>query len=667
MTTDTILRQANIKLPPGAIAPDEYDPRWGADIPADFVVSRNRDGTPLSRYGMACWDRTPYDAHHEEGRLYFNEWEGEGATTSQLQLMDEMRWIIFLMIWVKHGPALGNVTLIKYVNALRAAARHCDKRHIRIQDLLSDPDGLLQAWPGHLLANVLSIVSHLRQMGPEVVGFTVMRTNDMGAIVEAAREWSDGLKQHPPIPVRLYSIILSNLDKEMSEIERILDRLLGLAEECFSDRLAGLAYTNQSNLRRELGVKYDYMRPDFKTLVAKYGLNEFWGTRAYDPSRMGLGTALSEVQAALCLQIQAWGGMRGKEGRTLPYSCSYQEVHAGKTHFFVKGKTTKMAKSKVKRTEWVTSIEGKAAIDIAQRISKVIYSAFDRVPGGESGEINDFLLFPSASSVAIRRQKVSAAAIELYIFPRLRVLVGPIIEQGDIDELVRIDPLREWQDEPQFEVGKPWRLTSHQLRRSLALYARANGVSFPTMKRQLQHITEAMTRYYAKGSASAKRMTAGQKDHIGLEWQQAGPVAMFLQYMDEVLEGDRSDLIGPHAKFAKTRLVDENGIWLVSRTVLEERFKRGEMSYESTPVGGCVNPNPCHRSPFRVITGECVREMCEHGVISEKKVVRLIKIEADSVAKMKRKGGNLPEISQKEKDLQELQQGYEAFSKAART
>ena len=90
----------------------------------------------------------------------------------------------------------------------------------------------------------------------------------------------------------------------------------------------------------------------------------------------------------------------------------------------------------------------------------------------------------------------------------------------------QIDPHRAWRSEPRFQLGVPWTLTSHQLRRSLALYAQRSGlVSLPSLRRQLQHITEEMSRYYARGSAFANNIIGDNKHHFGHDWQDAQPVS----------------------------------------------------------------------------------------------------------------------------------------------
>src|SRR5258706_10613078 len=131
-------------------------------------------------------------------------------------------------------------------------------------------------------------------------------------------------------------------------------------------------------------------------------------------------------------------------------------------------------------------------------------------------------------------------------FTGFRVLLQPIIEEADLRELEQIDPHRAWRSEERFKPGIPWTFTSHQLRRSLALYAQRSGlVSLPSLRRQLQHVTEEMSRYYARGSTGAKDLIGDNKHHFGCDWQDAQPVSAAMSYLQNVLLTDEV-LFGAH-------------------------------------------------------------------------------------------------------------------------
>ena len=61
------------------------------------------------------------------------------------------------------------------------------------------------------------------------------------------------------------------------------------------------------------------------------------------------------------------------------------------------------------------------------------------------------------------------------------------------------------------------------------MYAHRSGlVTLPTLKRQLQHITQEMSMYYARGSAFAKGFIDTDKTHFAKEWAEAQGLSGYL-------------------------------------------------------------------------------------------------------------------------------------------
>jgi hypothetical protein len=192
-------------------------------------------------------------------------------------------------------------------------------------------------------------------------------------------------------------------------------------------------------------------------------------------------------------------------------------------------------------------------------------------------------------------------------FPGLSLLLQPTIEEADLRELEQIDPHRAWRSEEQFTLGIPWTLTSHQLRRSLALYAQRSGlVSLPSLRRQLQHVTEEMSRYYARGSACAKNLIGDYKHHFGREWQEAQPVSAAMSYLYNVLLTDEV-LFGAHGNWVENRFRGADHTVIVDREATLRRFKKGELAYRETSLGGCASTQTCDKLPIGWLNIECVK------------------------------------------------------------
>ena len=208
-------------------------------------------------------------------------------------------------------------------------------------------------------------------------------------------------------------------------------------------------------------------------------------------------------------------------------------------------------------------------------------------------------------------------------FLTLRARLQIPIEDADLQELEQIDLHRSWRSEDKFQVGKPWILTSHQLRRSLALYAQRSGlVSLPSLRRQLQHITEEMSRYYARGSAFARNFIGDDKEHFGLEWQKTQPISSGLSFLLNVVLSD-DVLFGGYANWLDHRLRNTDNPVVIDRKATLRRFKKGELSYRETPVGGCVKIGECDQIAFRWLDVDCLSG-CRNLVGRLSKLERII-------------------------------------------
>lgn len=656
--------QEQIQLPVGTVVPDEYAPSKGGIPPNDFVVTQNKDGSALSLYGQLSWDRTPYDPDGRTATISFSFWREGELTPQRDQLACELRWLMFVLIYLRPGQGLSNNTLRNYLNILSVIARFCESRSIQIQEMLADPLLVIESLGGqmYLASSLAGLIVLLNQLGPDVIGFGVVNNKAIQELQKLKRAWINDSKQHPPIPTRIYSTILSALSHELDEFELVADRILKLFEECANDPLLGRHPTKQWATRKRLKLENETRRLEFPDLLRKYDLEDYWSASGYENSVRGLSSILTEVMTTASLQIQAFTGMRSNEVEALPYFCLV-EVKRDEDctiHYIVKGRITKHAHGKIKRVQWVTSESGRKAIWIAQRISKSVYKTRGEIPKNSLTRINSHHLFISPGFV--KHGAINApAGLGLGKIPTLRARLQPVILEEHLLELEEIDPHRAWRAEKAFQIGQPWTLTSHQLRRSLALYAQRSGlVSLPSLKRQLQHITQEMAMYYCRGSAFANDFIGGghREKHFGEEWQESQPISQFLSYAAHVLLKDET-LFGVHSHWIEHRLRDSDGIVLFDRAVTLKRFQKGEIAYQETPLGGCVRVGECDKNPLDLIHVECITTHCKNLVGSKSKLERVIAAQNNRVEKLKQINPKSPEYRHENADLTVLKKTLE--------
>jgi hypothetical protein len=626
--------EPKIDLPAGAVAPDAYDDSGGRVPPDDFVVSRKRDGTPASVYGELSWDRTHYDPEYRSRRLNFRYWDVGDLTPLRDQLSRELRWLMFLLMWKREGSPLAFSTLERYLSALRDLAQFSERHACRIRDLLSDPARLTAYLATDISVCKMKLLSSLlcalTPLGADEIGFHVLGGSTLRELRALIARYKRSRKQHPPIPTRIYSAIIAELVRELDAFDVVADRYLALVAICAKNTLMGRSQRNQRDRAQEHGLARSEYRPEFPALLPKYELVHYFSANDLSCNVTGLSAGLSAVQMAAKLLIQTFSGMREDEARTLPYDCLETSVSNGKTHCLINGRTTKLNKGRIKRTRWVTSQDGHKAIQIAQRIADAIYGALGDKPRKAASRINHYPLFVSTAYLGFpgapcstESDRYLAGDLNLGNFPTLRMRLQLPIEDGDLRELEQIDPHRAWRAEHRFQVNQPWVLTSHQLRRSLALYAQRSGlVSLPSLRRQLQHITEEMSRYYARGSAFARDFVGDDTDHFGLEWQDTQLISSALSFLINVVLSDEV-LFGGYAHWLHHRRTGADKTVMIDREATLRRFEKGELFYRETMLGGCVKVGDCDQVGLRWLNVDCLKG-CRHLVGRLSKLERVI-------------------------------------------
>ena len=636
----------NYFLNDGSPAPDKWDLSQGL-IPSDeMVVSRAKDGKVLSRYIDRCWDLTPYYGRGAVSCLYFYVFEDDSLEGTE-SLAAEMRYFLFLLMFSRPGSRLALSSLRGYVNMLRSVAVFAFNNKHTLKDVFSSRTILAtftyaekSKYKLKLLGALLSL---LLKIGTEKIGFPVVGKSGQNALSACMKIVGNNVKQYPPIPTRIYSLIISALDVELKDWEAVEHRYLSLLKDCLEDPILGKSKSQQITM----ATKHDIERvpgeykDDFTKLLAKYELAEYFNKKDLSYSVQGLVFGLSSVMNVAKLHIITFTGMRNAEARYLPYNC-IEEEHSvgGVVHHLIQGNTTKLKKV---RTKWVTNNEGHRAVRIVQRISKIIYARLGEAPSNTKKPVDDFPLFVTTAYLNFtgrntrRSGRPFQALSNSFFSPKfveLRKRLQPLIEDGDVKELEHIDPLRAWRTEGEFQIGTPWRLTEHMLRRTLALYAQRSGlVSLPTLRRQLQHLTEEMSRYYARGSIFAKNFIGDDKEHFGLEWQEAVPVASGLAFIRDVLFADEP-IFGGYVKWIEHRLGGQEGRIILDRETTMRRFRNGELAYKETPIGGCTKVGPCDELAIRFLDVDCLGG-CPNLVGRLSKLEQVIKGQTKLVNRLK--------------------------------
>jgi hypothetical protein len=548
-----------------------------------------------------------------------------------------MQFIMYLLIRKRPGSTLSEKSLRSYIDGLRNMARFCEQNALRIRDILAHKDHLLSyvlERPTKQKANhIVSLLSTLGSIGIKELGYEVLGDQVIRTLRQLVQQYFAPTRQHPPIPTRIYSQIISILMRELTEFESVAEAYLSLTEQCTSNPLLGRAKSGQWRAASRLNIALNRPKTGFPELLARHGLTEYFRGKGLSPSIRGLSRGLARIQVVARLVIHAFTGMRDEEVSALQYSCLQTTRRCGKDHFVLEGSTTKLNHGRAKTVRWVTSQEAARAVKIAQHITDLCHRAFNKQGDPAQPTPDTVPLFAAVSYLGCGHRPIRSQGRMLpgrlahwSRLSELRSLLQPTIEEADLRELEQIDPHRAWRSEPPFQLGVPWTLTSHQLRRSLALYAQRSGlVSLPSLRRQLQHITEEMSRYYARGSSFAKDLIGDNKHHFGCDWQDAQPVSAAMSYLQNVLLTDEV-LFGAHGNWVENRLRGPRDTVIVDRETTLRRFKKGELAYRETSLGGCANTQTCDKLPIGWLSIECVKG-CRHFVGRLPKLERAITVQ----------------------------------------
>ncbi len=635
--------EACLNLPAGIQGPDPLEEDWGVALPFDHIITRELDGKPHTVYEFV-WPWEAYTAHHTRFLLHFFYWKNESSKLTAVRgdVTDEresrIRELQFLMTrQIYYGKENAPRTLDRKLATLRLLARFAEAQSCSVRDVLTKTP-LLDAFgaglPDQTVATWITWLTFFRQLDPETqLGFTLAAPKRWKDLERRSKKCRDNARQYAPLPTRIYGGLINNLSAELDDIESHKPQLLAALREA----VALYRKARVSGASRRSWTTRD--------MIEKHGLAAYLEKRGYKINRLrSLAGVVREIFQVCKLHIHVFSGMRDTEARYLPYYCMVQEksLH-GRQHCLIVGTTTKFNKGRRVRTKWVTTErDGFRAIRLAQDFAAVVYDAIGVMPNDAEDHRDAYPLFPSSDYLPwmLRRHRSQERCIAVFgtklprIDDSLLSRLAPLIEEEDIAELEQIDPFRAWREEPEFAVGRHWPLTTHQLRRSLALYANASGlVRLASLRRQLQHITREMALYYGRGSTFCKNFIEddpkGYKKHIAVDWQDGAEEAEMLAFVCDVLNSSEPMFGGAGIYYQRQHKRGE----VMSREEVTKQMKAGLLAYRDGPLGGCTRPGVCEtRKGLNLIDTVCATEGCKHLVGKHSKVVQTIRLKRAAMA-----------------------------------
>lgn len=589
-----------------------------------FVISKNLDGSIISKYGDEIWDLTPYRlvGHTGTSRIDF-------CSLNEDQI-PEAKWVVFVLLFFAdtgRATGLGISTLMTYMKFIKVLFKFSAYHNANFFDFFNQRY-LIEHLINHLhtrnlLRSFRTIAYHFYNIGESRVKAKVL----LDTIYELVDYKINSLapdKQYPVIPPRIYNEIIKQLDMFFIQYQQVGDNF----SKFLTNIVANDQFARSLPQQRKLGfLSAESHEPNFKAEVINFGLDEYFSLNNITNIN-SLFTYISRLQHACKLMVHIYSGMRSGEVVNLKVGCLHTENTKTGMIYNIQGETSKLIGQK-KSDSWVTSSKVNHAIKIIEEIALKIASKIDLKAKDTPLFISTGYLFKkwkphkSSTNEPIRLTKTSDKNQEFY---NLIDLSNFKLTHEDCSFLEMIDPFRAWNYEKNFQEGDIWRFTTHQFRRSLAYYvSQSSLVSLPSLRRQLKHITRDMTLYYcqAKDNHDDSFISNEVSKFLNNNKYKADSCA----YSQDILDSNEP-LYGAGGKHIDKNIRNNPVINIYSdnRNELEQKFKNGEIAYKTTPLGACTTIKPCLKKASLEIAA-CVS--CEKAIIKKSKLEKVINKQKD--------------------------------------
>lgn len=595
-----------------------------------LVMSRSLDGSVISLFDDDQWF-LPAFAFSIRDNPYFDflPFRQVGRfSTENVVTCKRIFTIKMFSTKSKTGKAIRLPTMQSTMVALYHVNTFSNKRNIPIQEVFHSKvlfEKMLTDIPASYTKQLLAVMRTLVSIDSADRGFAIDGTT-LPLLEKFARESRNDGNQHAVIPSRIlwekYKQYKECIDDYLKNKHNIHDLIERTIQDRFFGRgnLTRYKYQDEfSQLSSELRVAYTKKPITFWEAVESYKLEVI--AEKYDWKVTKCATNyLSLVQyCAKCL-IHLFTLMRDSEVLNLPLNCLEPIQGWNNEALYVCGTSTKLESEKT-AAKWITTGEICEPVQVLQSIQELVASHIE-----DDLEVSWLLL--AASNLPFSGSSKKEGVARTNLDDRLPPV---IITDADIRELETIDPYRNWRDDKKFKIGQPWRITSHQFRRSIAVFAGQSGlITLPSLKRLLRHITKAMSTYYMKGCSAKNYLFSDINPQLTRELKRAKEEADAAVFIRDVLKS-AEQMYG----FAGRRAMEmrKEFPWLAgTEAETNQQVKLGLTAYQETPAGGCTSPIPCDKRAHAKMD-TCIT--CKQFVGQEAKLAETIEIMEFDLAELK--------------------------------
>ncbi|MFA0615746.1 hypothetical protein AB4582_16165 [Vibrio splendidus] len=275
-----------------------------------------------------------------------------------------------------------------------------------------------------------------------------------------------------------------------------------------------------------------------------------------------------------------FSGMRDSELDKLTPNSYYMDVFEGRTFHMLQSHTFKLGE---KRETWVTASSSKQAIELMSELTKH-WRKNTKYP--DDAYANSLWVNHGA-----RSQRPKLITDWNHRLKRFCKQFNFIVTNEDYQECIRSNPNSIARVNKEVKVGKPWPMTTHQFRRTLAFYCIQKRLStVVALKQQFKHLYLTMTEWYTNGGrvASLLNLTTDKNIQQTLDNINVGMIA------NKIFQQWHSDekLSGSHGKAILKMRGDTPHIYS-SWDIIYKAVKDGELTLHGTAHSYCKSGYDC--------------------------------------------------------------------------
>lgn len=609
--------QLGLKLPNTPTTPESpcIRPRaWPP--PAEWIVSEDAQGNPVSVWGGPYWDFSGWAGH--TFRLDFaGGRHGRSAPSLSPGNQHLLRLLTTWMIWGPRGARSWS-HLKNCFSLVRRIFVLCDREGIAASNLTRFPS-VLQRVPGlfatekeHGRKNVLVILDRLLR-AKDQIGFTLIDEVGISRLSQTFAEIAgDDVEKTAYIPPRIWTYQVLRLRECLDDFLQHRQKVEGCFHFCvdaYADNFGSLE--TAFDIKKGLSALLPFT-------VSRHATEVQSGRRHYGPfeltaRRFGIDTLLQKwvlppkgnidlksfcsylslIQSVGLAYIANFTLQRKEETGTLRADCLIWEQDSVLGRIAViRGETTKTDVDS--SAHWPTSPSVKVAVDAMTAVAKLrmrCAAANPRVCCSDYDKANPYLHHtafepwsphPGCRRPYSTRKKVQPYQSLLQRYPQLFDLEQLRITDEDLVTARKFTPNLD--KNGKFKVGEIWPLAYHQLRRTGAINMYASGIlSETSIQAIMKHLTLFQTRYYGQGFSQVRF----NEDFVGQT------VAARYDVMAKQIEALAEDRYVSPLGECRNREIVVNLISTRDFNSLVKAGRNGEVSFRETRLGGCTKRGHC--------------------------------------------------------------------------